>query len=312
MTRARPPDLADLHAAARRIKPFVRVTPLWPLGEGLRGKLESLQVTGSFKARGAFNHILALERACRRGVVTASSGNHGRAVAHVAHTLGLTAVVVVPEDVVAAKADAITRLGAELLRCGRTSEERLRLATALAAERGLHYVPPFDDPLIIAGAGSAGLEIVEQLPEVEVVTVPASGGGLIAGVTLAVKALRPSVRVIGVEPLGAERFARSRAAGERVTVPAINTVADGLRVVTPGELPYQISAAVDVFVSVADDELHAAVWRLFSECNLVVEPSGAASVAAAWRMHLGPRVVALVSGGNVELGNLRQVGALNS
>lgn len=298
-------SLDDIRAARERIARYVVRTPLYPFPGGPLLKLESLQVTGSFKARGAFNHILALREQCAGGVITASSGNHGKAVAYVAKTLGLHAVVVLPEDVVAAKAEAIAAFGAEVIRFGRYSEERVTHARELAQRRRLHYVPPFDDPLIIAGQGTAGLEIVEQDAEVETVLVPVSGGGLISGVATAVKELRPTARVIGVEPAGAERFGRSRAAGKPIVLEKAETIADGLRVLTPGTLTWAITGRyVDRFVSVADPEILSAVRRLLVDGKLVVEPSGAVPVAAASQISgvgiQDARTVAVVSGGNAD------------
>jgi len=295
-------SLRDIHAARARIAPYVVRTPLHPLPGGPLLKLESLQVTGAFKARGAFNHVLALPEQCQGGVVTASSGNHGKAVAYVAMTLGLRAVVVVPEDVVSAKAQAITAFGAELIRYGRYSEERVTYAQELAERRRVHYVPPFDDPLIVAGQGTAGLEIVEQQPEVTVVFVPVSGGGLISGVATAVRALRPTARVVGVEPAGAPRFARSRAAGKPVALEQAETIADGLRVLTPGKLTWEIANQyVDEFMAVSDEETLGAVRRLLADGKVVVEPSGAVAVAAALGMRASDiHVVAVVSGGNAD------------
>lgn len=264
-------------------------------------------MTGSFKARGAFNHVLARLADCRRGIITASSGNHGQAVAYVAKTLGLRAVVVVPEDVAATKADAITGHGAELIRRGRYSEERVAHAQDLADRRGWHYVPPYDDPHIIAGQGTAGLEIVEQCPDVETVVVPVSGGGLISGIATAVKALRPQVQVVGAEPAGASRFARSREAGEPVVLERADTIADGLRVLTPGRLPWAVAAKyVDQFRPVSDEQILAALRRVLLEGHVLAEPSGAAGVACAAGLGLdGARTVAVVSGGNVDLSVLR-------
>jgi len=292
--------LDDIRAARERIAPYVRVTPALPFTETVVLKLESLQVTGSFKARGAFNHVLALREQCQRGIVTASSGNHGQAIAYVAHTLGLPAVVVVPEDVVSAKAEAITHFGAELIRRGRYSEQRIEFALRAAADRGLHYVPPYDDRYVMAGQGTAGLEIVDQC-EVDAVYVPISGGGLISGIATAVKGLRPGVRMIGVEPAGARRFAASRESGTPVSLESANTIADGLRVLTPGKLTWQVAGQlVDEFVGVTDEEIIAAMRRLLVEAHVVAEPSGAASVAAALSASRGKRSVAVVSGGNVD------------
>jgi threonine dehydratase len=299
-TSPKPISLADIRAARERIAPYIRITPVVPFTANVFLKLESLQVTGSFKARGAFNHVLALAEQCAGGIVTASSGNHGQAVAFVAHTLGLPAVVVVPEDVVRTKADAITRYGAELIRHGRTSEQRITFALGLVRERGLHYVPPYDDPYVMAGQGTAGLEIAEQC-DVDTVYVPVSGGGLISGVATAVRGVRPATKVIGVEPAAVRRFAESRAAGTPVVLPAAETIADGLRVLTPGKLTWGVTnAVVDEFVSVTDGEILDAVRRLAVDAHVVAEPSGAASVAAAARDSGAAPSAALVSGGNVD------------
>ena len=295
-------SLADIQAARERIDAYIVRTPLHRLPGGPLLKLESLQVTGAFKARGAFNHVLALREECRGGIVTASSGNHGKAVAYVAKTMALHAVVVVPDDVVAAKAEAITAFGAELIRFGHYSEEQVAHAQQLAARRGLHYVPPYDDALVIAGQGTAGLEIVEQHPEVTVVFVPVSGGGLISGVATAVKTVRPAARIVGVEPAGAPRFARSRTAGKPIALERAETIADGLRVLTPGRLTWEIvNRYVDEFTAVSDDATLAAVRQLLVEGNVVVEPSGAVAVAAALGApRPGGHAVAVVSGGNAD------------
>lgn len=300
--------LDDIHAARDRIAPYVLRTPLLPMPAGPFLKLENLQVTGAFKARGAFNHVLDQRAECAGGIITASSGNHGKAVAYVAHTLGLRAAVVVPEDVVASKADAIVAFGAELIRHGRYSEQRVAFAQQLAASRGLHYVPPFDDALIMAGQGTAGLEIVEQHPRVETVVVPVSGGGLIAGIAAAVKGLRPQAVVIGAEPAGADRFARSRAAGKPVVLPKAETIADGLRVLTPGRLTWEVTGRyVDRFATVEDGALLSAMRLMLLDAHVVAEPSGAAGVALAIQMGLpGETTVAVVSGGNVDPAILQQ------
>ncbi len=294
-------SLDDIYAARERIARYVVRTPLHPFPDGPLLKLESLQVTGAFKARGAFNHVLALRDRCAGGIITASSGNHGKAVAYVAKTLGLGAVVVLPEDVVAAKAQAIAAFGAEVIRFGRYSEERVAHAQDLAQRRRLHYVPPFDDPLIIAGQGTAGVEIVEQTADLRTVLVPVSGGGLISGIAAAVKALRPEARVIGVEPAGADRFAQSRAAGRPVALKKAETIADGLRVLAPGTLTWAIALRyVDEFVTVTDQEIQSAVRRLLLDGKVAVEPSGAVPVAAALRTRADARTVAVVSGGNAD------------
>jgi len=300
---AGPLTLEGIRAAQERIAPYVRRTPVHPLPGGPWLKLENLQVTGSFKPRGAFNYVLAHGEACANGIITASSGNHGQAVAYVARTLGLRAVVVVPENVAATKAEAITGYGAELIRRGRYSDERIALARELSERRGLHYVPPYDDPFIIAGQGTVGLEIVEQYPEVETVVVPVSGGGLVSGVAAAVKLLRPQARVVGAEPAGADRFARSRRAGRPVALEKAETIADGLRVLAPGRLTWEVTSRyVDEFRPVDDEAILTAMRRLLLDGHLLAEPSGAASVACTLEGGLaGPTAVAVVSGGNVDL-----------
>ncbi|MDR7481627.1 MAG: threonine/serine dehydratase [Armatimonadota bacterium] len=305
------PGIDDVRAAAARIARDVRRTPLHPF-DGAAGvvlKLENLQPTGSFKVRGAANHMRALAPALR-GVITASSGNHGQAVAYVAFRMGVPAVVVVPETVAAPKAAGIARWGAEVIRYGTTASERLALADELAARRGLHLVPPFDDPLVVAGQGTCGLEIAEQAVEAAVVVVPVSGGGLISGVALALKALRPEILVVGAEPRTVARFTASRAAGARVAVPSTDTVCDGLRVQQPGVLPWEITTrCVDAFVQVDDPPVLEAVARLWVEAHLVVEPSGAIALAALLEGAVTARpAVAVVSGGNLDpalIANLR-------
>lgn len=298
-----PPTLDNIRAAEARIAGLARRTPVWPLDAdgGILLKLESLQPTGAFKVRGAANHLRAVAGQVS-GVVTASSGNHGQAVAYVAARLGIPAVVVVPETVNPIKAEAIVRWGAELHRCGTTGGDRYARAVALARERGLHLIPSYDDALVIAGQGTCGLEIAEQCPEAAVVVVPTSGGGLISGVSVAVKALRPKMRVVGAEPRHIPRFAASRAAGRRVAVPSVDTVADGLRVQEPGVLTWEVTArTVDDFVAVDDEAILDAVRRLWMDAHLVVEPSGAIAVAALLTGLVPDRpAVAVVSGGNLD------------
>lgn len=299
----RVPELADIRDAVGRVAPYTRRTPVHPWDErqGIFMKLESLQPTGSFKVRGAANHLSTIAGKVS-GVVTASSGNHGQAIAYVAARLSIPAVVVVPETVPQVKASAITGYGAELVRCGTTMPERYEMAMRLAQERGLHMVPSFDDTLVIAGQGTCGLEILEQMPDLAAVAAPTSGGGLLSGVALAIKALRPQVRVVGVEPLNVARFAASRAAGKRVSVPSVDTIADGLRGQKPGELTWEATCrAVDEFVAVDDTAILDAVRRLCLEAHLAVEPSGAISVAAMLAGLVRDRpAVAVVSGGNLD------------
>lgn len=299
------PTTAEIREAAERIKTDIRRTPVHPWDEaaGVWLKIESLQPTGSFKVRGAANHLRAVTREPTvRGVITASSGNHGQAVAYVAARLGIPAVVVVPETVTPLKAAGVRGFGAEVIRCGTTAAERYALAQRLAAERELHLVPSYDDPLIVAGQGTCALEILEQAPELGAIVVPTGGGGLVSGVALVVKSLRPEVRVVGVEPAAVARYAASRAARTRVSVSSVATIADGLRVQQPGLLPWMVTSLfVDEFVAVDDEQILDAVRHLYLQAHLVVEPSGAVTLAAILAGLVPQRpAVAIVSGGNLE------------
>ncbi len=300
-------SLDDVRAAATRIAGVARRTPLIDVG-GVNGepaftvKCENMQPAGAFKIRGAYNMLAQLSPDARAaGVITYSSGNHGQAVALAARLLGVAAVVVMPETAPRVKVNGAERLGAEVLFAGTTVLDRKSRAESVAAARGLTMVPPFDHPWIIAGQGTCGLEIVEQRPSITVVYVPMGGGGLISGVAVAVNALRPAVRVVGVEPAGAPKMTASRAAGRPVTLPKTASIADGLVAVRPGDLTFaHVQALVDDVLTVDDDEIASAVKWLFDNANVVAEPSGAASVAAVLRgKTAGEDVVAVVSGGNV-------------
>lgn len=295
--------LPMIGAARERLRSHAIVTPVLedPSGTGIRFKAEHLQRTGSFKLRGAANRVVEAVQEGARHVVTASSGNHGQAVAHVAKALGIRATIVVPEDAVPVKLEGMRRSGARVEFCGRTSPERIARANQIASEEGGLFIPPYDDLLVMAGQGTAGLELLEQAPDVEVVFVPIGGGGLISGVAAAIKESRPEVTVIGVEPATANDTFLSRRSGSRVSIGGSNTIADGLRASQPGELTFPlIQRYVDDLVLVQDEEIMAAVRHMFVEVRQVVEPSGAASVAAALKYGGSRRAVALVSGGNVD------------
>jgi threo-3-hydroxy-L-aspartate ammonia-lyase len=309
--------LDRIRAAAERIRGVAVRTPLLLLDERTWIKPENLQPVGAFKIRGAHAKITSLPQEERaRGVITYSSGNHAQAVARSARLLGVKAVIVMPDNAPAGKVAGVERDGAEIVRCGPGSDERRQVAERLAAERGMAMVPPFDDPEIIAGQGTAGLEIAEDLPAVTSVLVPVGGGGLVSGVAVAIKALAPGVRVIGVEPDEAADARESLATGHIVSWPSertARTIADGLRVSSVGALPFaHIRALVDEIVTVSDDEIREAMVSLATRGRLVAEPSGAAAMAA----HLSGRVprpgwddarVIVVSGGNVELAVLAEL-----
>ena len=304
----------DLRLAQRRVRGVALRTPLVPCprseeDRSLYFKAENLQPTGAFKLRGAYNKISSLSPEERgRGVVAHSSGNHAQAVAYAARSLGVRAVIVMPRGAARVKLDATTAFGAEVVLVGDDSAERVLRAEELAAEHGYVPVPPYDDETLIAGQGTVGLEILEDLPDVETVLVPVSGGGLISGVAAALKSSRPEVRVIGVEPELAADARASLRSGELVEFPAEQvgrTVADGLRVRKLGDAPFEhVRAFVDDIVAVSEEEILEAMRRLILRVRLVAEPSGAVTFAA-YLFHRDELPdsrlnVAVVSGGNVE------------
>jgi threonine dehydratase len=306
--------LDDVRLAQRRVHGVALRTPLVPCPRGAEERLlyfkaENLQPTGAFKLRGAYNKISSLspeER--RRGVVAHSSGNHAQAVAYAARALGVHAVIVMPRGAPRVKLDATAAFGAEILFVGDDSAERVRKAEELAAGQGYVPVPPYDDETLIAGQGTVGLEILEDLPDVETVLVPVSGGGLISGVAAAIKLSRPEVRVIGVEPELAADARESLKTGKLVELPAEQagrTIADGLRVRKLGYAPLEhVRAFVDDIIAVSEEEILDAMRRMALRARLVAEPSGAVTFAA-YLFHRdelpATRVnVAVVSGGNVE------------
>jgi threonine dehydratase len=305
-------SLDAIRLAAARIRDVARVTPLVEApGDALPGpdsaprlflKCENLQAAGAFKIRGAYNMIVQLpDEARRRGVVTFSSGNHGLAVALAARRLGIPAVIVMPTTAPAVKVEGARRYGADVIFEGTTIVHRRARAEAEAAERGLTIVPPFDHEWIIAGQGTIGLEILDQRPDVQTLYVPVGGGGLISGISAAVKRLKPAVRIIGVEPAGAPKMSTSLKAGHPVTLDRVDTIADGLTTVRPGDVTFpHVQALVDEIVQADDEATVAAMRWLFREAKLVVEPSGAVTVAAALARGAAGTAVAVLSGGNVE------------
>jgi threonine dehydratase len=295
-------SLDDVRAAAGRIAGVAHRTPVLTsrtLGGGVFLKAECFQRSGAFKFRGAYNKLATLAEG--RDVIAYSSGNHAQAVALAARLRGVRATIVMPEDAPAAKLDATRGYGAEVVTYDRWTESREEIGARLAQERGLELVKPFDDPQIMAGQGTTALELLEDVPELDVLVVPVSGGGLIAGCATVARSLSPATRVIGVEPAGGDDHARSRAAGARVRVDIPRTIADGLGAPEPGELTWQVnSELVDDFVAVDDAEMVEAMTFLFDRLKVVVEPSGAVGVAALMhgRIPRG-RVGIVLSGGNV-------------
>jgi threonine dehydratase len=306
--------LDDVYAARDRISGSVRRTPTVraaPARERLGRdidvwlKLECLQVTGSFKARGAFSKLRALpDAAIKRGLVTASGGNHGIAVSYVAREAGVPARVFVPRGVSPAKARKIESYGAKLEKVGEVFDEANRAALEVA-RGGLTYVHPFDDPIIVAGQGTTALEILEDVADLDLLIVAIGGGGLIAGMALAAKSLRPSIRIIGVEPTGAPTMHAAFAAGGPIELPAITTKVPTLASKKTAPLVYEIARRdVDDIVLIEDSDMDVACRWLWREMNIAADPSGAASVAALLSGKLvppaGAKVCALVCGAGPE------------
>jgi len=323
---AEPPlvGLREIREAADRLRGIALRTPLVPFGRTPAGrpillKAESLQPIGAFKIRGAYIAVASLDPTERaRGVITYSSGNHAQGVARAARLLGVPAVVVMPSDAPELKARRVAADGAEIIVVGPSSDERRIVAERVAAERGLAVIPPFDDDRIIAGQGTCGLEIVEDLPDVAAILVPVGGGGLASGVAVAVRALRPEARVIGVEPELAADARDSLAAGHVVGWPPElvgRTIADGTRTQALGGRTFaHLAALLDRIVTVSEAEIAAAVRLTAEESRLVAEPSGALSVAAlrfraaeAGLQDIDGPVVAVVSGGNVDPAQYRSL-----
>jgi threonine dehydratase len=305
-------ELRDVRDAAERLEGVAHRTPVIRsrtldelVGARVFLKAENLQRIGAFKFRGAYNAISRLPAGqLARGVVAYSSGNHAQAVALAARELGSTAVIVMPSDTPAAKLDATRGYGAEVVTYDRYTGDRVAIAEALAAERGLTVIPPYEHPHIIAGQGTAALELLEEAGELDALITPVGGGGLIAGSATAVKGLRAGIRVIGVEPEAGDDTKRSLEAGHRVSIPVPRTIADGQALHTPGELTFSVNRRlVDEIALVDDDEIRAAMRFAFERLKIVVEPSGATPLAAllSGRVpNLPRRVGVIVSGGNID------------
>jgi len=314
-----PVTLDDLRAAQARLKGLIAATPC-PYSETLSRltgtrvfvKLENLQMTGSFKERGAANVLLLLGDAeRRRGVVAASAGNHGLAVALHAARLGIGAVIVMPEWAPLTKVVAARRYGAEVLLHGDNYDAAYARAREIEAERGLVFIHPFDDPRVIAGQGTIGLELCEQVPDLEAVLVPVGGGGLAGGVGVAVKALRPQAQLIGVQAQEVPGMRAALDAGERVTVPGAATIADGIAVRTVGEHTFALARHyLDGVVTVSEEEIANAILLLLEIEKTVVEGAGAVALAALVNKRVsldGRTVVLLLGGGNIDVNLIARI-----
>jgi threo-3-hydroxy-L-aspartate ammonia-lyase len=304
-----PPSFADIQAAARRLREVAHRTPLITsrtldemLGARVVLKAEGFQRMGAFKFRGAYNAISQLtgeER--RRGVVTSSSGNHAQAVALSASLLGASATILMPTDAPASKRAATEGYGATVIEFDRYRDDRDSLLAELAGELGASIVHPYDDPRVIAGAGTCALELAEDAGSLGTVVVPVGGGGLLSGSAISLRSVSPSTRILGVEPEASPDMQRSVQAGERVRLPISPSIADGQLLETPGEITFGvISSLVDEIVTVSDDEIIDAMRLLFERAKLVVEPSGASAFAAVLAGRVQDESIGVVlSGANV-------------
>ena len=308
-------NLDLVQQAQRALQGIARRTPLDPaprLGDELYIKAENLQLTGSFKLRGAYNKLRSLRpEEAARGVIACSAGNHAQGVALSAEKLGIRAVICMPAGAPLSKIEATRHYGAEVVLVPGVYDDAAAHAVRLAQEHGYTFAHPFDDELVIAGQGSIGLEILEQLPEVEQVIVPIGGGGLISGIALAIKSLKPACRVIGVQAAGAASMFVSLREGHPAQLEKVSTIADGIAVKKPGELTFALCQTyVDEIVTVEEDEIASAILALMEGQKTLAEGAGAASVAAALFGRVdtaGKKTVCLVSGGNVDVTTLSRV-----
>ncbi|MGA2722885.1 MAG: threonine/serine dehydratase [Bryobacteraceae bacterium] len=320
LARLKAMDLAiqadDVRAAAERIRPLARRTPVFTSagfdGEaGVRAffKCENFQRGGAFKIRGASNLILSLSQsALARGIVTYSSGNHAQAVAIAARHVGARATIVMPEDAPRSKMEATRSRGATIVAYNRFTDSREEIAARILTETGATLVPPFDDPMIMAGQGTAAMELLEETGPLDALIAPVGGGGLLSGCATIAKAIDPAIRMFGAEPEGANDTFLSMQAGERVTVAHPETIADGLRAPRPGQLTFPVlRKLVERVVLVSDSEIRSAVKFLLLRLKMLVEPSGAVPAAAVLfrKLPAGIRTVGVVlSGGNVDFEDL--------
>jgi threo-3-hydroxy-L-aspartate ammonia-lyase len=306
------PTLADVRRAADRLRGVAHRTPVLTsstldaiVGAEVHLKAEGLQRAGAFKFRGAYNAVSSLSAgALEGGVLAASSGNHAQAVALAARLCATRATILMPRDAPASKRIATEGYGAQVVEYDRYADDRETLLAELSAQRGLHVVHPFDDPLVMAGAGTTALELLEDAGELDVLVVPVGGGGLISGCATVVKAVSPATRVVGVEPQASDDVTRSKASGRRERVEVGKTIADGQQLPAPGALTWPvIDALVDEVVTVSDEQIVAAMRLLFERLKVVAEPSGASALAAllAGGLHeVGSRVGVVLSGANVD------------
>ncbi|MCK1821727.1 pyridoxal-phosphate dependent enzyme [Streptomyces sp. XM83C] len=318
-TTAAPITLDDVRDAASRLAGVAHRTPVLRsrtldalVGAEVHLKCENFQRMGAFKFRGAYNAASRLTpEQLKRGIAAYSSGNHAQAVALVARELGTSAVIVMPEDAPRAKRAATEGYGAEIVPYDRYTGDRVAIAEAVAAERGLTLIPPYEHPHIMAGQGTAALELLEETGELDALLVPVGGGGLMAGAATAAKGLHPGIRMIGVEPEAGDDTRRSLEAGRRISVPVPRTIADGQAIEIPGELTFSVNRRlVDAVALVTDDEIVTAMRFAFERLKIVLEPSGATPLAALLAGRLDPlprRIGLILSGGNIDTERFAQL-----
>lgn len=320
MSQLEHPTLQDIHEAHERLKPLVRHTPLLRAekiepraGCQVYLKPEMLQVTGAFKIRGALTKVLSLPReAIAKGLIASSSGNHAQALAYTARMLGVKAILVVPATTPDLKVENTRALGAEVIRFDGDTAARWNRVYEIAAEN--HYTPVhgFEDPLVMAGQGTIGLEILEDLTDVDTVIIPVGGGGLISGIATAIKEVKPSVRVIGAEPALTPKYFHSRINKERTSLPLKNTIADGLRISVPGQNPFPIiEKYVDEIVLVEDAHIVEGMRSLAKDAKLIAEPAASigigALLAGSVKVRPDEKVCVVLTGGNWDLCDLAEV-----
>ncbi|HBI63984.1 MAG TPA: threonine ammonia-lyase [Clostridiales bacterium] len=305
-------SIKDIDEAAQRLQPVVHYIPLASSTtfSGMTGaevylKCENQQKTGSFKVRGAYNKIMKLyERGGLTSVIASSAGNHAQGVAFAAHSIGIPATICMPRSTPIAKVSATKGYGANVVLSGSCYDDAYAKAMEIVEETGATFIHPFDDPMVIAGQGTIGLEIMDEMPDTDTIVVPVGGGGLAAGVAAAVKMLHPSVRVIGVQAAGAAGMKASLEAGHVVSLPSAKTIADGIAVKQPGELTFELCRKyLDEVVTVDDDEIAQAILFLMEKGKMVAEGAGAAPVAAIMNRKLDCRgkIAAVISGGNIDV-----------
>ena len=306
--------LEKIREAQAALSGIVRVTPLTPapkIGANVWIKAENLQLTGAFKIRGAYNKIRSLTpEEASRGVIACSAGNHAQGIALSASMQGIRSVICMPEGAPISKVENTRGYGAEVVLVPGVYDDAAKEAARLAEEKGYTFAHPFNDEYVMAGQGTIGLEILEQLPDVEQIVVPIGGGGLISGIAAAVKSLKPECRVVGVQAASVASMKASLEAGRIVTVPDGATIADGIHVLTPGQLTFEaVSAYVDEVVTVAEDEIAAAILTLLETQKTVAEGAGATTVAACMfgRVDSTKKTVCVVSGGNVDVTMLSRI-----